>query len=585
MSKAYRAVFILMTALTTLWQPLAAQTATLRLNLPDPAGYQGFRPENFPIERTAVVGFSGGLEAFTPLGDFLTRSGRDPKNMPDKLGIDGGHRPRTSTSLSAATDGRKLRLLVDCEEPSPEMMGHEIGEEYSADDRIEILLDLEHNHHDFFRIRIWPDGKNLAVCLEAHENHLAWDRRLSELEDRKLDYRVAVSRGGRGWTAKVDIAIQGVGEPVRPWRALGLNVIRQRGVEGDEVTMWCPDRMRVGAPLYFGDLYLGAPPLVVSAVKLGRVCWGDNRGELVCATAAKGLTVEAVTYNYKGVYDRGSFPLDQGRAAFTYRIDPHELMHSALEISIGGQRWGSYEFGWKRSILLTQRPTGRFEALRPLAGDPDYSWKYCRYILDRLPLFERTPDGLGLTAEGTLRTDLRERDALDRLAEIVMQRFSTDEDRLAAATLIFCQEGLMVSSGVGAGIAETGDGLEILRVGAAFCDSYGSLLRDLLHKVRDSRGMPFESCVVNFVPNAKNTFGWPHHWLAGVVYHGGIALLDSELGIIYVVPEEGRLATLKDLLARPGLADLSAYGLSDYYEGHKLEDFKVREVADFWNLR
>ena len=585
MLKSRRAVLILIAALLLLRLPLAAQNATLRLSLPDPTGYQGFRPETFPIERTGVVALNGNLEKLTPLGDFLTRSGINPKKLPDKLGIDARHYARASTSLSAATDGRRLRLRLDCEEPYPDKMGQEISEEYSGDDRVEILLDLEHNHHDFFRITVWPDGKNSAVCLQTRENHLAWDRRSAELSERKLDYQVNVSRESRGWRAQVDIVILAGGKQPGPWRVLGFNAIRQRGVYGDEVTMWCPDRMHVGAPLYFGDLYLGAPPLVVSEVRLGRVCWGDNRGELVCAPVGKNLALGVVSYNYKGVYERGSFPLDRERTAFTYRIDPHELMHSSLELTVGGRRWGSYEFGWKRSILLTHRPTGRFEAPRPAAGDPDYYWKYCRYILDRLPLFERSADGLSLSAGGMPRIDLRERDALDRLAEIVMQRFTTDEDRLAAATLILCQESLMVSSGVGAGIAEMGDGLEILRVGAAFCDAYGSLLRDLLHKIRDSRGMPFESCVVNFIPNAKNTFGWPHHWLAGVVYRGEIALLDSELGIIYVLPEEGRLATLKELLARPALADLSAYGLSEYYADHKLEDFKVREVADFWNLR
>ena len=347
--------------------------------------------------------------------------------------------------------------------------------------------------------------------------------------------------------------------------------------------MWCPDRKNVAAPLYFGDLYLGSPPLQVDEVYLDRACWGDNQGRL-SATGIEGAPILAlISHNHCEVYRRREYKVSGKTTDFTWPIDPHEMMHASLELEINGVRWGAYEFGWKRNILLTHRPTDRSGAPRPAAGEQDYHWKYCRYILDRLPRLDRSAEGLTLKGGG-VEVDLRRSDALELLAGIVMERFGTDEDRLAAATLLLCQQGVMVSSATGARISCQGDSLTALRVGAAFCATYGELLRDLVRQIEREDGRPFQAMVVNFVPGARNTFGWPHHWCAGAVYRDGVTLLDSELGVIYVNPGEGRLATIGELVAEPDLADISAYGLSEYFRGRTIRDFKVREQGEFWPI-
>jgi hypothetical protein len=40
------------------------------------------------------------------------------------------------------------------------------------------------------------------------------------------------------------------------------------------------------------------------------------------------------------------------------------------------------------------------------------------------------------------------------------------------------------------------------------------------------------------------------------------------------------MATLQQLIANPELAELTGYGLSEYYRGRKLEEFMVREDGD-----
>jgi len=576
-------LFLIITILFCLIPSLKAQSATMRMDLPGPDGFRAIRPGEFIIERAAVVPFTAELNALTDLGEFLTRFGQSPRALPAKLDIDAKYHPRAATRAYAASDTRTLRLEVECEEPFPEQMGKEISSLYYVDDRVEILLDLDHDHHDFFLIAVWPSGKSRVKKYMVRENHLAWDRRFVELEG-EIEVSLQAETGPPGWRFQADINLAANSAEPGGWRVVGLNMVRHRGVGGEETTMWCPDHKRVSAPLYFGDLYLGRPPMVVSRVELGSVCWGENHGALQSDSVGAVSPVEVTTYNYRGVYRQATFRFGKGACEFKYHLDPHELMNSALELSIGPVSWGRYEFGWKRSILLTHRPTGEFKARKPEPGESDYYWKYCRYILDRLPALERASDGLSLAGEGIL-IDLRSNDALEKLAGVVTRRFSTDEDRIAGATFLLCQQGVMVSSSTGAGISQLGDGVAALRVGAAFCDTYGELLRDLILQIENSKGEPFKACVVNFVPGKVNTFGWPHHWLTGVAYREGITLIDAELGTVFVEPEKGRLATLEELLERPELADLASYGLSEYYRNKTLEDFKVREAGDFWEFR
>ena len=562
---------------------LKAQNATVRLDLPgyDDAG--AMRPDEYPVERTAVVPLSDYLDTTHGLGKFLTRYGLEPGELGPKLGIDGRFHGRAVTQAKASTDGRTLRLSVLAEETNTELMGHEIASIYYVDDRIELHLDLDHDHHDFFTVTVWPDGRSRVESYRVNENHLSYDRRFSP-QERELAVEVRTMVESDGWKFTTDIDLGDLFTEGNDWRVIGLNIVRHRGVGGEETTMWCPDYKRVDAPLYLGDLYLGKPPTVVRSVRLGTVCWGENNGgiETYGATEAN-LTVNS--YNYKGLWKTHDMAVENNLCEFNYEIDPHEMMHSSLELMLDGERWGSYEFGWKRSILLTHRPTEGYTAQRPDAGAENYYWKYCRYILDRLPRFERLGDGLTLRAAGMSDIDLRRTDALEQLAVVISERFTTTEDRIAAATLVLCQQGLMVSSGTGGRLTRQEGGLGTLRVGAAFCDAYGELLRDLLNCLSDESGEPLRAVVVNFVPGEVNTFGWPHHWCAGVAYRDGITIVDSELGVVYVNPEEGRLATLEELIERPEIADFSCYGLHQYFEGRDLGDFKVREAGDFWEKK
>ena len=140
----------------------------------------------------------------------------------------------------------------------------------------------------------------------------------------------------------------------------------------------------------------------------------------------------------------------------------------------------------------------------------------------------------------------------------------------------------MVSYGTGARLSKIFGGTGIIRNGAAFCGSYGELLRDVVNRMTDSKGSPFKACVVNFKDGPLNTVGWPHHWLAGVAYGGGITLIDAELGIFFVHPDSGKLVTLQDLLEHPDWADRTSYGLSEYFRNRSIGDFCVREFGDLW---
>ncbi len=562
--------------------PLAAQTATLRAAFAGDKFPGALRPDEFPVVRSGRVPWEENLERLTFLGEFVTRYNREPSELGDKLGIDGRLHPRAQTLLYAAAEPGVLRLEVRSEEPEISRMSSGF-DHYFPDDRVNIFLDLNHDHHRFTRISVLPTGENTCQSYQVNENHLAFDRSHRKLKT-EIDFKPAVAVDAAGWTLRVDIFTDGGHEPAPAWRVIGLNVVRYRGVHGEETTMWCPDSNRVAAPLYFGDLYLGEPPLVLGSVGLGPVCWGENQGFLLSTGTGSGHAVEVTTLNHRGIFQQGEFEFQNGRCDFKYLLDPHELMHSALSISIDGLLWGGYEFGWKRGLLLTHRPTGRRQAKLPGPGEDDYYWKFCRYLLDRLPRLERSADGFRLVGEG-IDIDLRDKEnALVKLARIVMDRFDNDEQRLAGAALLLCQRGVMVSSGTGERLAQPSGGPGILRVGAAFCGAYGELLRDMVNLMRSSSGKPFKACVVNYTDGPLNTFGWPHHWLTGVSYKGGITLLDSELGTFFIDGRKGNLLTLQELLENPELAEQTSHGLSEYFRERSLKDFVVREAGDLWEM-
>lgn len=222
---------------------LKAQNATVSMHLPGYDNAGAMRPDEFPVERTAVVPLRGNLDEPHDLGTFLTRYGLEPGLLGPKLGIDGRLHGRAATRVKAATDGRTLRLNVLAAEEYPELMGHEISSIYYVDDRIELHIDLDHDHHDFFTVTVWPDGRSRVESYRVNENHLSSDRRFSP-QDRELTVDVHTMVESDGWQFTADIDLGNLFAESNAWRVIGLNIVRHRGVGGEETTMWCPARMR-----------------------------------------------------------------------------------------------------------------------------------------------------------------------------------------------------------------------------------------------------------------------------------------------------------------------------------------------------
>ena len=360
------------------------------------------------------------IEKTTSLGTFFTRLGEQPANLGKKLGIDGDFHNRASTTLFASASHSALRLVIQCTEQFPEDMAQKL-DTYFPDDRIDVFLDMNHDHSSFTRISVMPDGYCEQASYSVRENHLTWDRRHSRTRE-KLDFTRVCKVNQNGWTLRLDVKLpeKGSDNPSdTPWRIIGLNVVRYRSGNGEEITMWCPDYNRVAAPLYFGDLYLGNPPVTIDSVILGTVCRGMNRGILTFDRNAEGIEIDVTSHNHRELYAEERFRPDGSTCRFSWTLDPRELLNGSLRLYINGMFWGSYDFGWKRGLLLTLDPGVDNNASlseKPSSGEEDFYWKFCRYILDRLPRFERTQDGLGVKSFGGLFIDLRDAgSALDKL--------------------------------------------------------------------------------------------------------------------------------------------------------------------------
>ena len=274
-----------------------SQTPNMRVQFTDDPFPGAMRPDTFEVLRVGQIPSAEDLDKLHPLGEFLSRLGKTSEELGNKLGIDGKLHPRAATRLEAAATRTHLRLVVHSREPHPRKMSRHL-DTYFPDDRIDVFLDLDHDHHRFNRISVTPQGESSQQAYQVHENHLAWDRGHRKIEGSLVYHHEARIEDG-GWTLQLDVELpRSSNNPAAPWQVIGLNVVRYRGVGGEETTMWCPDFNRVAAPLYFGDLYFGEPPVQVKAVTLGTVSWGRNKGRLVIDSISRELKLKVTSRNY-----------------------------------------------------------------------------------------------------------------------------------------------------------------------------------------------------------------------------------------------------------------------------------------------
>jgi hypothetical protein len=360
----------------------------------------------------------------------------------------------------------------------------------------------------------------------------------------------------------------------------GVNFWRARRPEPHADSVWNTTHRRAHAPWAFGDLYFADPPAALERVSFGELFGSDNVATLWVRNTGgrpRRVRAEIQTFTDSGLkrwgVTRHDFTAPAGGCAevslpYAFDVDGWEDQRLRLRLlDTGGRAFfeGWHLFGYKNGQkLVVQFPRG-VRAPNPRPGAPDFMDKKRRYILSRLPRFERANTAQGAPSDFTIRSEdgrvafnLMEAGILARIAKYLHDLFDEDNDRLVGATLFVHQRGVMVYSNIETQIVHLLNPLSILRFGSAQCCCHAAVLLGILEKMEiGDTGRRWTG----------HRIGCEGHVITVVHQDGRHVLLDPSVGRFYYLWDDRTLASPEDVAADLRLADRAGKHLRKYFEG------------------
>ena len=442
-------------------------------------------------------------------------------------------------------------------------------------DNLQLYFSTTNDHTRYYRLLIDIRGRTRLFVGYRLRGELPTDVMEREQElfrGPSLAYEVTDEE--EAWTGEVAIpasALDLQGDVAgQVW---GFNVVRVRMPYPREVSAWSYDPQRPGTfPIDFGDLLIGPRPVTVSKIDLGKPFWGENSAALTVTNrttvgrklrllSSVYLPVEEVTYHRSETTEevaggqtrtirlpyrlswRGRWPI---YAEYSQRLTLRVEDAETGEVLYGASYPVAFDVGVKPNERYGQAP----DAPDPDPEDPDFLEKKRRYIIGRIPEFRRLTTAQGAesdfvlaAADGSVRFNLMEEGAVERIADWLYGLFDTDTDRMLAATLFLHQRTVTRHSGSLSRLGQMTP-LSVIRRGGGLCDSRAQTLAGVLSRMKqDSTGAPYRSrslglsghvvCAVEAVPEPASE---ADYWV-----------LDPDVGAFYFTLDNRRFATLGEL--------------------------------------
>ena len=241
-------------------------------------------PENFPIKSAFCKKISQPPVIDGKLDDEAWKNAHELTGFSI---VNGETKAIHQTKAWAVHDGRYLYIGFECFEPDMEKVRAETfrydHRDILFDDRIEILLDVLHNHKDIIRFVVNSNGVTYATRLERPVQHsISYIRG----DDRwNTEYWAKTQKYEDRWTGEIAIAIDRIyDEKIKPGTTWGLNIVRDRHaeftyggrgirVEGTrEISAWSPVQSNIRGeisdnhiePTKYGDLIFDQDQLQVT---------------------------------------------------------------------------------------------------------------------------------------------------------------------------------------------------------------------------------------------------------------------------------------------------------------------------------
>jgi hypothetical protein len=486
------------------------------------------------------------------------------------------HRPsegltRDVEARAAFTDDALVVRVVAQGHPLKKSFVHE----FWMIETIEIFVDAQNDHYNYFQFVLMPDGKSKSSKCWKSCGTQRWEVRGNVAELSEATWQGSVSVAADSWAAQFVIPFAMLGGKPAAGKPLGFNVLRSRCEVPWRWYYWNFTHRGIHSPWGFGDLYLGAAPFVhVEKADLGELRLWDNRGVLhlrnlktEAQTLRLDVTVKTGQRDEKMFYSHSQsveLPAHVPNVAvpFHFPFDTRDWKYHALFLTLsdksGARIWeGAYRVGYETGWMLhiDDRREGP-PVPNPAPGDSDFAAKKRAYIIRRLPKFVRATTTQGApsdftlnAADGSVQFDLMRAGALQRIADYIFSRYDNDLDRLLGATFFIHQHALVAYAHVPTSIATRMSPLSIIRLGNAQCGSQNEALCGLLEKM---------ICSATKAPYRTRTVTYFAHVVAVAEFDGKWVQLDASLGRFYFLPGNTVLASMEELIANPSLAEVES---------------------------
>ena len=449
------------------------------------------------------------------------------------------------------------------------------------DDHVLLSLDTGHNHRTYTLFMLNPLGVKEGKQATIGRGNRQWEHK-EQVTDAILEWHGEAAVQRKRWVAAMTIPFETLGLEGPPKRGVwGVNFARLRRPDYGESSEWNTTHRYTPAPWRFGDLYFHQPSVTLERLGMGDLIGSDNTATLwVRNPGERKVSATAVieTYTDHGLRrwrtSRKRFEAPAGecvevRVPYSFDVDgwadPRfrlRLLDKAGRVVYEGWRLFGYKNGQK---LMVSFPRKKTPPPNPKPGDPEFMDKKRRYIIGRLPRFERATTAQGAPSDFTIRSvdgdvvfNLMEAGALARIAEYLHDLFPEENDRLLGANFFVHQPAGMIYSNLETRLVHQISPLSLLRFGSAQCCCHAAVLCGILSHMRVGETKEFYR---------TRRIGLEGHVITAVDVDGRYVLLDPSVGRFFYLWDDKTLATAEDIAADLTLADRSGKDLRKYFEG------------------
>jgi|GEM_PF-4175983 len=448
--------------------------------------------------------------------------------------------------------------------------------DWSADQSIlNVGLDIERSHRNVIVSTLNPTREPIHKSMTACRGELPWDL-FDERDPLSVEptYKQSIDSQGRWF---ISITWDHKSAPgVMQAPNIGLNLQLQGKVEGDildaialatDNKQWaCPWRFASVAvqvdAVHLAGLWMERPNYYRSPCRFKLHNQADKQASGV-------LRVHVAAEDYEHTLDT-PFKVDARESTNVECIIlPSQLAYRNQQIHV--QVIQEEQVTWRGTFRagngISPNQVGHVLHLHHVAP-PDGIWPNPinkqiarrQAILEKLPHLRREPTPVLCTErlvseDSSIDIDLRDNDALARLAYTIGNLFEDEDEKLAGLCLLVHQ--CLFYSARSAQIASAISPLAILRLGGSICSGFTQVLRGLIETLIDPRtGNPYH-CIYH------NTGA--SHVILTVVLGERIALLDPTLGVMHFDESTGKLCDAATLAVDCKLVRSAVVGRDDDY--------------------